>query len=248
MNNPYSQWKKDEQAPFAGWDFSYLKNRKKEEQPPWDYKKKAKALIMKAKAVLDMGTGGGEVFSFLAPFPKHTIAIEGWKPNVSVAKKRLEPLGIKVLEVNINESSKLPFIDGEFDLVLNRHSAFNAKEVFRILQNKGTFLTQQVGGRNLNDLIQVFDAVPQYKDWTLDVIKQKIQDAGFQIKDAREWSGKVEFKDVGALVYFLKAIPWVVKGFSVDKYLPTLKNLQSRINRGEKLIFTETRFLIQARK
>ncbi len=246
MNNLYSQWKKDEQAPFTGWDFSYLKDRWKEEQPPWDYKRKAKRLMKKAKAVLDMGTGGGEILSALGPFPKHTIAIEGWPPNVPVARKRLEPLGIKVL--GVNESNKLPFTDGEFDLVLNRHSAFNAKEVFRILQNKGTFLTQQVGGRNLNDLIQVFDAVPQYKDWTLNVIKQKVEEAGFQIKDAREWSGKVEFKDVGALVYFLKAIPWVVKDFSVDKYLPTLKNLQVRIDGGGKLIFTEARFLIRAKK
>jgi len=246
MKNLYSHWRKDEQAPFAGWDFSYLNDQWIEEHPSWDFKALARQLVQKSKAVLDMGTGGGEILSSFAPFPKHTVAIEGWRPNVAVAKRRLEPLGVTVLEVD--ESDELPFIDGEFDLVLNRHSAFRATEVFRILKTGGTFLTQQVGGGNLNDLVKEFDVVPQYKDWTLGTIKKQIQDAGFSIKEAEEWIGKVEFKDVGAIVYFLKAIPWVIRDFSVDNNLHHLKRLQDRIDSGEKLAFTQVRFLVQANK
>lgn len=241
------QWKKEESAPFEGWDFSYLKKDRMIEEPlPWDYRATAKELVQKSRAVLDMGTGGGEVFSSLAPFPKHTIAIEGYRPNVAIARERLEPLGVKVLEVD--ESYNLPFRDGEFDLVLNRHSAFDAKEVFRILETGGAFFTQQVGGGNLGDLIKAFDAIPKFLDWTLDVIRKRVRDAGFRVKEAKEWTGKVEFKDVGAIVYFLKAIPWAVEGFSVDNNLAHLEGLQDRINRGEKLIFTQVRFLIRAWK
>ncbi len=240
------QWKKDESAPFGGWDFSYIKDRQIEEQPPWDYKAMAKGLIKKSRAVLDMGTGGGEIFSSFAPFPKHTIAIEGYKPNVDVARKRLEPLGVKVLEMN--ESYELSFADSEFDLVLNRHSAFKTTEIFRILRQGGTFLTQQVGGGNLNDLISAFDATPQYKDWTLRNIKDEVGRAGFIIKETKEWKGKIEFKDVGAIVYFLKAIPWAVKGFNVDNNLHHLEKLQRKIEQGQRLIFTQVRFLILAQK
>jgi hypothetical protein len=30
------QWRKDEAAPFSGWDFSYLDGRYVQEEPPWD--------------------------------------------------------------------------------------------------------------------------------------------------------------------------------------------------------------------
>lgn len=244
--NFVEQWKKDEATTFEGWDFSYIKDRKDEEKEPWSYEALAKKLVQKSKSVLDMGTGGGEILSSLAPLPEHAVAIEGYKPNVEVARKRLEPLGVKVLEMD--ESHDLQFADGEFDLVLNRHSAFTASEVFRILKPEGNFLTQQVGGGNLNDLISAFDATPKYKSWTLENIKDDIQNAGFKIKDAREWRGKIEFKDVGAVVYFLKAIPWIVEGFSVENNLRHLEQLQARLDRGEKLIFTQVRFLVLAQK
>jgi SAM-dependent methyltransferase len=246
MKNMHSQWIRDYEAPFGGWDFSYLNGRCIGEQPPWEYVALARQLVQKSKAVLDMGTGGGEIFASLAPFPEHTVAIEGWKPNVAVAQRRLEPLGVGVL--GIDELDELPFADEEFDTVLNRHSAFRAMEVFRILKAGGTFLTQQVGGGNLSDLVEEFDATPQYKDWTLATITKQIRDAGFNIKEAEEWIGEMEFKDVGALVYFLKAIPWVIQDFSVDDNLRHLEGLQRKIDRGEKLAFRQVRFLIRASK
>ncbi|MFH1405041.1 MAG: class I SAM-dependent methyltransferase [Patescibacteria group bacterium] len=246
MEELYQQWKQDEEANFEGWDFSYLKNRWLEEQPPWDYEGKAKELVSQSTAVLDMGTGGGEKFAMLAPFPEHTIAIEAYKPNVSVARKRLESLGVKVIEAN--ESYELPFSDGEFDLILNRHSAFKSSELFRILKVGGVFLTQQVSGENLNDMIVEFNAIPKYKDWILERIQQQLKDAGFEIEEVQKWTGKMHFNDVGAIVYFLRAIPWIVEGFSVDGHLPFLQKLQKKLEDTGKLIFTQKRFLIRVGK
>jgi len=45
MNNLYSQWKKDEQTPFSGWDFSYIKDRLKVEKPPWNYEKEVNSFL-----------------------------------------------------------------------------------------------------------------------------------------------------------------------------------------------------------
>jgi hypothetical protein len=248
MNNAdsYDLWKKEEQASFSGWDFSYIRSRFKEEKPSWDYIGEAKKLVENATAVLDMGTGGGENFSKLEPFPKHTIATEGWPPNVPVARKKLEPLGVKI--VAVDESGKLPFRKDEFDLVLNRHSGFDRGEVFRILQKDGVFFTQQVSGNNLQDLIEEFGNDTQFKEWNAEKEKGRLEKVGFRVEIAKDWKGKAEFKDVGAIVYFLKAIPWAVKNFSVDAYLPILQKLQTRADSGKKLIFEETRFLIRARK
>jgi len=239
-------WKGEEKLSFSGWDFSYIDNRMKEEKPIWNYKRKAKKLVRKATAVLDMGTGGEEVLSLLGPFPKHTIATEGWKPNVKVARNRLQPFGVKV--VAVDDSGKLPFDSREFDLVLNRHSAYEAKEVFRILRSNGIFFTQQVSGNNLQNLTDEFDVKKQFRDRNAKTEKKLLESVGFKVEDYRDWKGKIEFKDVGAIVYFLKVVPWTVKDFSVDKYLSVLKKLQRKLDLGKKLVFTETRFLIKARK
>src|SRR3989344_4827310 len=120
------KWLEEERAIFEGWDFACLKGRMREERPPWNYNKLAKSLVRKTHSVLDEATGGGEIFSTFAPFPKHTVATEGYKPNVPVAKKKLSPLGVRVIYGD--ESKKLPLKNGDFELILNRHGAFNARE------------------------------------------------------------------------------------------------------------------------
>lgn len=240
-------WEKEEKTPFSGWDFFHLKNRMIEEKPPWNYNLLAKRLVKKSTAVLDMGTGGGEIFSSFAPFPVHAVATEGYPPNYIIAKKRLESLNVKVIKFSNSLTRKMPFKKEEFDLILNRHDAFNSNELFRILQNNGIFLTQQVG-ENLWDLMKEFNVKPMFHRWNAEIASKQLKDAGFKIEEYKKWKGKVEFKDVGAMVYFLKVVPWIVKNFSIDKYLPVLEKLQKKIDSGKKLVFTEGRFLIKARK
>jgi len=247
MKDFYTIWKKEEKTPFSGWDFSHLKNRMIEEKPPWNYNLLAKRLVKKSTAVLDMGTGGGEIFSSFAPFPAHVVATEGYTPNYIIAKKRLESLNVKVIKFSNSLTRKMPFKNEEFDLILNRHDAFNSNELFRILQNNGIFLTQQVG-ENLWDLMKEFNVKPMFHRWNAEIARKQLKDAGFKIEEYRKWKGKVEFRDVGAMVYFLKVVPWIVKNFSIDKYLSVLEKLQEKIDSGKKLVFTEGRFLIKARK
>ncbi|MBS3050749.1 MAG: methyltransferase domain-containing protein [Candidatus Aenigmarchaeota archaeon] len=240
-------WKKEEAAAFEGWDFSHLKNRTAEEKPPWDYAGLARNLVKNSGAVLDMGTGGGEVFSSFAPFRK-AVATEGYRPNYLLARKRLGPLGVKVVYFANSTTRKLPFKNGEFDLVLNRHDAFNITEIFRILEDGGIFLTEQVGKNNLTDLMRFFNARPQFNVASFQRVRKGLKGAGFKIRFAENWEGKIEFKDVGAVVYFLKNIPWVVKDFSVDRHMEYLLKLQKKLENGKKLVFKENSYLIQAEK
>ncbi len=242
------QWKRDEKALFEGWDFSYLKGRYNEGNPNWDYKSTAKKLIKKSNSILDMATGGGEAFSeILSVFrPKKAVAIEGYKPNVSVARKNLQKYGIKVIYAN--ETKKLPFNKEEFDLVLNRHGGINVNELARIIASSGIFFTQQVDGRDLKDLMKEFGAKPKWEFNTLTNVKKQLENVGFEILEAKEWKGKTIFKDVGALVYFLKAIPWIVDDFSVTKHLKILEKFQRKVEKKRKLEFTTRRFFILAKK
>jgi SAM-dependent methyltransferase len=239
-------WKKDEAAPFSGWDFSYHAGRVREEEPPWDYMALARQALARATAVLDVATGGGERFAQLAPFPSHARAMEGYGPNVFIAQSRLEPLGVQVLACG--ESQPMPFSDGEFDLVLNRHGGCWNPELGRVTRPGGHLLTQQVGPGNSWDLMEAFGSKPQWVENSLDFVSGKLKAVGFEILDGRDWRGHAHYLDVGALVYDLKAIPWLVPGFSVDGYLETLWRLQRRLETEGTLSFQRSLFLIKARK
>ncbi|MEK6874436.1 MAG: SAM-dependent methyltransferase, partial [Nanoarchaeota archaeon] len=106
----------------------------------------------------------------------------------------------------------------------------------------------QADWKNLNDLMKEFGTKPKWELNTLSNVKKLLKNAGFEIVKTREWNGKTIFKDVGALVYFLKAIPWIVDDFSVNSYTSVLERLQEKIEKNGKLEFTARRFLILARK
>lgn len=246
MTAQIAQWTRDAEAPFVGWDFSYLGGRLAEDEPPWDYVGLARAAVGRAHDILDVATGGGEVFASLAPFPGRATAVEGHVPNLAVARRRLAPLGVEVFEGNT--ASGMPFGDGAFDLVLNRHGGFRSGEMHRILKPGGVFLTQQVGGDNLADLAAVFGAPLAYPDNTLARVRDAFISLGCEVRRAEAWQGQVTFADVGAVAYFLKAVPWVVRGFGVETHLPALNALQARLDGGQPLAFTYSRFLIEAVK
>jgi SAM-dependent methyltransferase len=250
--NPFElieTWKKEEQQPFIGWDFSYLDGRMLEDQPPWSYSTRAAELLRGTSAVIDLGTGGGERFLKLrSHWPAKVVVTEDYPPNIKLATERLAPYGAQVIDVLLTDYDPLPFTDGEFDLVLNRHSGFNAREVARILAPGGAFLTQQVHGLWAHDLIEAFDARPQWPTSTLDKYVPQLKAAGLAVTDTREWKGQLVFTDVGAIVYYLKAVPWLVPGFSVETHSRHLLTLQNRLEKGEELAFVAWKYLIEAQK
>jgi SAM-dependent methyltransferase len=244
-----AEWKRREQQSFSGWDFSALEGELFEEQPPWSYIDMARDLIAQATAVLDLGTGGGEkLLGFQDVLPRRTVATEGYPPNVRLAHRRLKPHGIAVVESRDALVQLLPFADGTFDLVIDRHTGFNIAEVERVLKPGGTFLTQQVDGNNLRDLIEAFDSSPQWPYFTLEFALERVRATHLTVEMAQEWTGKTIFKNVGAMVYFLKAIPWLVDGFSVERHLSYLQAQQARLERGEALVFQQKLLVLKARK
>jgi hypothetical protein len=76
---------------MKGWDFRYLAGRWVEQDPPWDYRKEVVSRFHSTRALLDLGTGGGEILSSMVPLPDNTVATEGYPPNASIALKNLAP-------------------------------------------------------------------------------------------------------------------------------------------------------------
>jgi len=223
-----------QEAPFEGWDFSSFGDRYQVESPSWDYRRLAESqlrLLGPGAAVLDMGTGGGELLRTLHGLPRDTHATEGYPPNVLVARMALQPHAIEVDEVT--NDAHLPYPDQRFDLILNRHESFDAFEVARVLRPGGVFLSQQVGGRDLAELNQQLAAPPHtYTDWTLDAATRQVTAAGLRVLDSGAELVEATFRDVGAIVRLLLITPWAVPGFPVDAYRPRLQRLHEYLNRG----------------
>jgi len=196
-----------------------------------------------------MGTAGGERFLKLrAHWPPTAAVTEEYPPNLALARKNLEPFGVSVFDVRLTDGDLMPFRDGEFALVLNRHSAFNPEEIARILCAGGAFLTQQVHGLWLEDLLAAFGARPQWPEATPQRYVPRLEAAGLTIAEVQEWAGALSFTDVGAIVYYLKAVPWLVPGFGVATHSHHLLALQRRLEAGDALEFTARKYLIQATK
>jgi SAM-dependent methyltransferase len=243
------KWQAEERHPFTGWDFSYLAARWIDETPPWSYEEMVRELMAVSRAVLDLGTGGGEkLLGFKDVFPPRVVATEGYPPNFRLARERLGPLGVEVVKSDGSLFEILPFEAEAFDLVIDRHTGFNIAEVERVLTPDGTFLTQQVDGRNLSDLSAVFDCEQPWTYFTLDFVLEKIRETNLVVEIAQEWTGKLIFKDVGAIVYYLKAVPWIVENFSVERNLDHLMALQQRLEKEGELVFCQRMMVVKTNK
>jgi SAM-dependent methyltransferase len=236
------------QHEFAGWDFNFIHGRFVENPPSWDYRAIVMERIQSAHALLDLDTGGGEFLSSLQPLPPGTCATEGYPPNVAIATARLEPLGVKVS--NTHAAISLPFEDGAFDLVINRHGGILASEIARVLKPGGRFVAQQVGDRNCIRLNEALQNVPDFtfSQWTLDRAVKQLVTGGLRVLEKKEEFPKAEFNDIGAVVYYLKAISWQVSDFSIDKYYDRLAEIHQSILEKGAFVVEEHRFLIEAQK
>lgn len=84
----------EESVPFIGWDFSYLDGRMDEAREPWAYLARAATLLQGAKAVLDMGTGGGErLLTLRAHWPAKVAVTEDYPPTKKAGKNAKGPVG-----------------------------------------------------------------------------------------------------------------------------------------------------------
>lgn len=237
--------------PFYGWDFSYLDNRIVNAPLPWSY---PSTILYRLhgenppQSLLDMGTGGGEFFSELRPFPPHTRATESYAPNLPLARARLSPLGVEVLP--FKDDNALPFAVGEFEMVINRHESYAPHEVLRILAPGGRFYTQQVGEQNDKELVRMLGGpiAPKERPWNLDYATQKLCDAGFEIETAQESFPLTRIFDVGAIAYYFKVIPWEIPNFSVEQYYEALEKIHEKIQQEGYIDVKSHRFLIIARK
>jgi hypothetical protein len=246
--------------PVEGWSFDWLGVRLRIAPLPWSFDEIVVDHARRSPDLLDLETGGGEWLAALAVRPPRTVATESWPPNVDVAGARLRPLGITVVHAeaapeNVEQPEsetrgRLPFPSSSFALISNRHATFVAAEVARVLVAQGVFVTQQVGGDydEFHDMLGLAHTPRRLPEWDVRRATAQLESAGLRVTDSAESREETSFADVGAFAWYLKAIPWVVPGFTVSTHRTQLERLQQRIEERGPLHVRQPAFWLRAEK
>ncbi|MBL1074362.1 methyltransferase domain-containing protein [Nocardia sp. 2] len=236
-------------AAVDGWDFSWLDGRASEERPSWGYQRQQARRLATAQAALDIQTGGGEVLAEAEVLPPTMVATESWPPNIAKATRLLHPRGAVV--VADPDEPPLPFGDSAFDLVTSRHPVtIWWDEIARVLRPGGTYFAQHVGPASVFELVEYFLG-PQpeaRRGRDPEVEAAGARAAGLELVQVLPERLRMEFHDIGAVVYFLRKVIWMVPGFTVEGYRDRLFDLHCEIARSGSFVAHSSRTLFEARK
>lgn len=246
-NEQISQWKQEEEiAHIHGWDFSHIDGRCVEDPLPWNYRQVIGEYLKPEMKLLDIDTGGGEFLLSLHHPRENTVATENYPPNVQLCKETLRGIDFQPAD----GAGQLPYADESFDVVINRHGDFNPAEIYRVLQNGGIFITQQVGAENDRELVNLLcgELPLPFSEQYADKAAKAFQKADFSILRQEECYRAIRFYDVGALVWFARILPWEFPNFSVDTHLQNLLNAQQILEQKGYIEGKIHRFLLVAQK
>jgi SAM-dependent methyltransferase len=233
----------------SGWSFDWLDGRATEERPPWGYSRLIASRLPHVASALDIDTGGGEVIAEMPHLPPRMVVTEGWPPNLKRARGLLSPRGVEV--VPVEQGRPLPFPDASFDLVTSRHPVDPRwREIARVLADDGTYLAQHVGPASAFELIEWFlGPLPRERSGRdPDREAAAAQAAALHVVDLRTARCRMEFLDIGAVVYILRKCAWWVPGFTVERYQDRLQQLDTHIRKYGAFLAHSTRTLIEAKR
>ena len=145
----------------------------------------------------------------------------------------------------------LPLPDDSFELVTARHPVRpDWSEIRRVVQPGGRYLAQHVGPASAFELIEHFlGPLPeqrQGRDPEREVAAAEQQ--GLEVERLQRARCRMEFYDVGAIVWILRKCVWWVPGFSVEKHEDSLRELDTQLRGGRPFVAHSTRHLIDARR
>jgi len=216
-------------APVNGWDFSWLDGRATEERPSWHFRERVAERAARAHALLDIECGDGKLLDSLPQRPALTLGVEDYQPRAGMVRAT---------------GAALPLRDASFDLVISRHPIVaHWDEIARVTAPRGTYLAQHVGPRSAAEVGEWFVGPwPQSDARSPERAQREAERVGLEVVDLRDEELPMVFDDVGAVVYFLRLVVWIVPDFSVDRYRDRLRAMHDSMP----FHATSTRFLIEA--
>lgn len=237
-------------ADVDGWGFTWLDGRATEERPGWGFAGLLAEAVARAEVAIDLDTGDGEVLGQAPRLAAQQHVTESWSPNAARARALLGPRRVEVHETVPGDPIPLP--DGAADLVTSRHPvAPDWPEIARVLAPGGEYLAQHVGPGSAFELIEHFvgpTTAQQRRGRHPEDEAVAAEAAGLQVTELRTARLRMEFFDVGAVVWILRKCVWWVPDFDVDRYREQLLAMDEIIRREGSFVAHSTRHLLRARR
>jgi SAM-dependent methyltransferase len=198
---------------IEGWDFRGAEPVPESE--PWDWDLQVRAHTTAGSLVLDLGTGGGEVFGEFADAFALGLGVDRNEERIAVAQRNRAPN----LRFAVMEDASLALRNESLDLVLARCADYDPVEVHRVLRPGGVFVTLQMGEHDTQNVFDAFGWGSYGRFWRArfeshDLPYRTCLDAAADFQDLgcaeiryEEYDVPQYFRDVAALVLFLKASP-----------------------------------------
>jgi SAM-dependent methyltransferase len=202
---------------LTGWDFSRL--QAEEFPPPWRFSDVIRSYLNGTQWIADLGTGGGEAFLHLTPDFARGFGLDNSTERLGAAGKLAIQRNVSnVAFVGANNAS-LPFPVRSLDLVLARYADYAPAEVVRVLRPGAIFATQQMGDDDTTNIFDTFGWGTYGAYWRArfqsegrvyvptSQTAQQFASLGCDVVTFDEYDLPMYFKDVEALVFYLKASP-----------------------------------------
>lgn len=195
---------------LIGWDFSRMKTDR--EGQPWRYTDVVSAYVKPEDHVLDVGTGGGELFLSLAHLFAQGVAVDHSARQITTALANKAKAGNTNIAFQVMEASQLDFPLSSFDLVLTSHLKIYPAQVAKMLRPNGYFITEIVGRRTHLNLLEAFGYTPDDfgPDWWQERVELVAQFAAVGCRLIAQGEMEVPYwiTDFDSLIFYLKSVPW----------------------------------------
>jgi SAM-dependent methyltransferase len=200
----------DANGQLDGWNFSHIRTAR--DLVPWDYVDVVRQYLKLSDRVLDIGTGGGEIFFSLASCFDAGVAIDQNPAMIETAQRNRSALSLDHISLAQMDGSNLSFASGKFDVVLLRHLSVYVSEIVRVLRPGGYFIAQMVGQRTSLNILHAFGWTPASfgPDWWQPVadLAEQFRLHGCQTITQAEYDVPYWFLDLESFMFWLMSVPW----------------------------------------
>jgi SAM-dependent methyltransferase len=239
----------DKVGKINGWDFSKVKVTS--ECVEWNFYEEVSKRCKTSGVLLDIGTGGGENVLKIASSFVFLIGIDISSGMLETAHSNLKKANVENVRFLQMSSDDLKFPSSFFDVISSHHAPFFSKEISRVLNPDGVFLTQQVCEADKLNIKKAFGRGQAFNeiDGTLKGnYVRELREAGFSDVQSFEYNAIEYFQRPEDLMFLLKHTP-IIPNFGNDKRDFDILNDFISVNRTDKGIQTNSkRFLIVAKK
>ena len=226
-----------------GWDFGSMRDSLA--PTPWEYSTVVRSYLMPTDQVLDVGTGGGERLIEFASDMAEGLGVDP------------DPAMIAAAAANAQSSANLGFtqddarlrnVSQSFDVILNRHAAFDLNAVEAHLRPGGRFITQQVGERNMRNVRAALGEPPEQPTITIAEVEAV---PGLSVERFDEYDVEYVVHDIESVLFWFNALDLRhadIDGRSVSASVEVLNEVLSGNVDARGFVTNEHRYLVVATK